>query len=74
MYIISETTEKSGKNNISRIDGSISMIMSCVIYLTYSLHDKNIYEMINMINGQGHVMRLRQSQMWAKFNNSEQKS
>ena len=47
------------------------MILSCVIHLTYSLHDKN---MPDMISGQGHVMRLSQGQMWAKFKNSEQKS
>ena len=47
------------------------MILSCVIYLTYSLHDKNIPE---MISGQGHVIRLSQGQMWAKFKHSEQKS
>ena len=47
------------------------MILSCVIYLTYSLHEKNIRE---MINGQGHVMRLSQGQMWAKFKHTEQKS
>ena len=46
------------------------MILSCVIYLTYSLHDKNIPE---MISGQGHVMRRSQGQMKAKFKNSEQK-
>ena len=38
------------------------MILGCVIYLTYSLHDKNIPE---VIIGQGHVMRLNQGQMWA---------
>ena len=38
------------------------MILSCVIYLTYSLHDKNIPD---MISGQGHVMHLSQGQMWA---------
>ena len=47
------------------------MILSCFIYLTYRLHDKNIPD---MIGGQGHVMRRGQGQMWAKFNNSEQKS
>ena len=47
------------------------MILSFVICLTYSLHDKNIPE---MINGQGHMMRLSQGHMWAKFKNSEQKS
>ena len=31
------------------------MILGCVIYLTYILHDKNIPE---VISGQGHVMRL----------------
>ena len=36
------------------------MIFGCVIYLTYSLHDKNIPD---MISGQG-----------AKFKNSDQKS
>ena len=46
------------------------MILSCVIYLTYSLQEKNIPQ---MINGQGHVMHLSQGQMWAKFKNSEQK-
>ena len=46
------------------------MILSCVIYLTYSLHDKNMHD---MISGQGHVMRLSQGQMWATFKNSEQK-
>ena len=45
------------------------MIFGYVIYLTYSLHDKNIP---GMISGQGHVMRLGQGQMWAKFKNSEQ--
>ena len=30
------------------------MMLSCFIYLTYSLHDKNIPE---MIGGQDHVMR-----------------
>ena len=47
------------------------MISSFVIYLTYSLHDKNIPE---MITGQGHVMRLSQGHMWAKFKTSEQKT
>ena len=47
------------------------MILSCVIYLTYRLYDKNIPE---MNSGQGHVMRLSQRQMWRKFKNSEQKS
>ena len=46
------------------------MILSCVIYLTYRLHDKNSPE---MISGQGHVMRLSQGQMRGKFKNSEQK-
>ena len=46
------------------------MILSCVIYLTYSLHDKNIPE---MISGQGQVMRRSQGQMRAKLKNSEQK-
>ena len=36
------------------------MILSFVIYLTYSLHEKNIPE---MIYGQGHVMRLSQVHM-----------
>ena len=44
------------------------MIFGCVIYLTYSLHDKNIPD---MISGQGHVIRLSQGQMWAKFINAE---
>ena len=48
------------KNNISRISRAILMILSCVIYLTYSLRDKNIHE---VISGQGHVMRLCQGQM-----------
>ena len=47
------------------------MIFGCVFYLTYSLHDKNIPD---MISGQGHVMRLSQGHMWAKFKNSEPKS
>ena len=47
------------------------MIFDCVIYLTYSLHDKKIP---HMISGQGHVMRLSQGQMWAKFKNFEQKA
>ena len=46
------------------------MILSCVIHLTYNLHDKNIPE---MIGGQGHVIRLSQGHMWAKFKHSEQK-
>ena len=36
------------------------MIFGCVIYLTYSLQDKNIP---HMISGQGHVMRLSRGQM-----------
>ena len=36
------------------------MILSSVIYLTHSLHDKN---MPDKISGQGHVMRLSQGQM-----------
>ena len=36
------------------------MILGCVIYLTYSQHDKKIPE---VISGQGHVMRLNQGQM-----------
>ena len=36
------------------------MILSCVIYLTYSLQDKNI---LDVISGQSHVMRLSQGQM-----------
>ena len=47
------------------------MILSCVIYLTYSLRDKNIPE---MISGPGHVIRLSQGQMSAKFKHYEQKS
>ena len=35
------------------------MIFGCVIYLTYSPHDKNIP---HMISGQGHLMRLSQGQ------------
>ena len=42
------------------------MIFDCGIYLAYSQHDKNI---LDMISGQGHVMRLSQGQMWAKFKN-----
>ena len=45
------------------------MILSCVIYLTYSLHNTNIHK---MISGQGHVMPLSQGQMWAKLKNSDQ--
>ena len=58
--IISKLTEKSEKNNISRIGRSILVILSCVIYLAYILHDKNIP---GMISGRGHVMRLSQGQM-----------
>ena len=47
------------------------MIVSYFIYLTYRLYDKHIPD---MIGGQGHVMQRGQGQMWAKFNNSEQKS
>ena len=47
------------------------MILSCIIYLIYCLHDTNISE---MISGQGHVMRRDQGQMCAKFKNSEQKA
>ena len=47
------------------------MIVSGFICLTYCLHDKNIHE---VISGQGHVMRLSQGQMRAKFKNSEPKS
>ena len=36
------------------------IVMSYFIYLTYSLYDKNIPE---VIGGQGHVMRRNQSQM-----------
>ena len=54
---------------MSRIGRSILMLLICVIYLTYSLHDINIFE---VIIGQGDVMRLSQGKMWAKFKNSEQ--
>ena len=40
------------------------MILSCVICLMYSIHDKNIPEMIGR---QGRVMRRGQGQMWAIF-------
>ena len=39
-------------------------------YLTYNLHDKNI-PAAGMICGLGHVMQLRQGQIWTKFKNSE---
>ena len=52
--------ENYEKNNIWRIGRSILMIFGCVIYLPYSLHDKNIP---HMISDQSHVMRLSQGQM-----------